>query len=304
MERKDLFCPSSCTLWAVVSTGIGAISVASILIRTAEAPPLAIAAYRLVLAASIIGLCFVRKSRIKRQKWTPQLGRATALSGLFLALHFIFWISSLKMTSIASSVVLVSTNPLFVALISFLRHGERPGSKLWASIVLTLIGSAIVAGSDFSFSKKALEGDLLALMGALMASGYLMAGRYARSALDLSSYTFFAYGTAALVLLLCCFMGSTPLSGFSQKTYLALVLLALIPQLIGHTAFNWALKFLHPTLVAVLILGEPIGASLLGYIFFSERPGPVNSLGLLILAGGIVLGSLAAPQSVGEQKAR
>jgi drug/metabolite transporter (DMT)-like permease len=298
MERKHpITAPSPYVLWVVVLTGIAAISVASILIRLAEAPPLSIAAYRVTLASLAITPFFALKSRATRHQWNIRVAGITALSGFFLAFHFIFWISSLKMTSVASSVILVSTNPLFVGLISFFWFRERSHWTLWAGVFCTIVGSSIVAGSDFSFSKEALRGDLLALLGALMASGYLLAGRVARRSLDLLSYSFGAYGAASLVLLTGCFATSTPLTGFAGQTYGVLALLALVPQLIGHTAFNWTLGFLSPTIVAILILGEPIGATVLAFFFFEESPGLLKGAGLLILGTGIVLGSLSSPKS-------
>ncbi len=159
----------------------------------------------------------------------------------------------------------------------------------WVGILLVLAGSALIAGNDYQFSKEALLGDFLAVAGALAASGYLLAGRFLRRYLDLTTYALGAYGSAALFLFVFSITCATPLSGFSKQTYLVFILLAIIPQLIGHTTFNWTLKFLSPTTVAVLILGEPIGATLLAYWFFDEGFTPAKALGLFILGSGIVL---------------
>ena len=174
------------------------------------------------------------------------------------------------MTSIASSATLVSTTPLFVALFGHYCLGEQLPRTSWPGILLVIAGSCLVAENDFALSKEALSGDLLALAGALAAAGYLLAGRFVRRTLDLATYTLGAYGSAALFLLAFSLSTTTPLSGFSNQTYLVFLLLAVIPQLIGHTTFNWTLGFLSPTTVAVLILGEPIGATLLAYWFFEE----------------------------------
>jgi drug/metabolite transporter (DMT)-like permease len=128
-----------------------------------------------------------------------------------------------------------------------------------------------------------------------MAAGYLLSGRVARQSLDLCAYSFGVYSTAAVALLLCCLLTGTPLLGFSRETYLALVLLAIIPQLIGHTTFNWTLKFLTPATVAVLILGEPIGATILAYIILGETLSLLKAVGLVVLGVGILLSSLAVP---------
>ncbi|MFP5213582.1 MAG: DMT family transporter [Acidobacteriota bacterium] len=292
--------PAPYLLWSLVLIAIASISLASILIRIAEAPSLAIAAYRVTIAALIIAPYRLFR---KNQGAAPdrRTVAASILSGVFLALHFITWIQSLQMTSVASSATLVSTTPLFVALTSVLWLGEKTSRALWAGIGCTLLGSALVAGTDFSFSPRALAGDLLALCGALMATGYLIAGRYARRHMDLPTYTLVAYGSAAIFLVTCSLATGTPLSGFTEKTYLALVLLAAIPQLIGHTTFNWALKFLSPATVAALILGEPIGATILAYLFLGETVPQMKALGLLVLCTGIVLSSRTEPHACGRE---
>jgi len=289
--------PHPYLLWPLVCGGITAISFASILIRLADAPSLAIATYRVGLASLILAPYFSLKLPVTWRKWNGQLLGATVLSGFFLALHFAFWVRSLQMTSVASSTALVSTTPLFVALFSYFCLGEHLPGRSRLGILLVLIGSGLIAGNDFSLSKEALFGDLLALAGALAASGYLLAGRFVRRYLDLSSYTLGAYGSAALLLLGFSTFAATPLSGFSNQTYLVLILLAIIPQLIGHTTFNWTLRFLSPTTVAVLILGEPIGATILAYLFFGEVMSTAKALGLLILGTGIVLSAGTSPDS-------
>jgi drug/metabolite transporter (DMT)-like permease len=287
-------------LWPLVCCGVAAISFASILIRLADAPSLAIATYRVGLASLILAPHFSLNLPVTWRKWNGRLLGATVLSGFFLALHFAFWVRSLQMTSVASSTTLVSTTPLFVALISYLCLGEHLPRRSWMGVCLVLIGSALIAGNDFSLSKDALLGDLLALAGAVAASGYLLAGRFVRRHLDLSAYTLGAYGSAALLLLGFSSFTATPLSGFSNRTYLVLILLAIIPQLIGHTTFNWTLRFFSPTTVAVLILGEPIGATILAYLFFGEVVAGVKALGLFILGTGIVLSAETSPRSFSD----
>lgn len=281
--------PSALRLWAIVFTGIVAISCASILVRLAHAPALSIATYRVALAALILapfGYHQGRRSRVELGSAT--LGMA-AVSGVCLAFHFIFWIRSLQKTSIASSTTLVSTTPLFVALTSYCFMGERLPARTWAGIALAFLGSAAVAGQDLNLSREALMGDGLALAGAVAAAGYLLAGKAARRRLHLAVYTALTYGTAALVLLILNVLTEGVLTGFSRQTYLALVLLAVIPQLLGHTSFNWALRFLPSTTVSLLILGEPIGASLLAYFCLGETMSLPKAMSLTTLALGIAM---------------
>lgn len=288
---------NSFVLWSMVSVGILSISVASILIRMADAPALSIAAFRVGLAAVLLAPYFFLWHDRKQDRWNGKTMLLTSLSGGFLAGHFIFWIHSLKLTSVASSVTLVSMTPLFVALFSSICLKEKASQQVIRGILVTLVGSILVAGTDFTFSKDALRGDILAIMGALMAAGYLLSGRFVRRSLGLTAYIFAVYTAAALILLVCCLLTDAPLIGFSQRTYLVLLLLAVIPQLIGHSTFNWALKFLSATVVAVLILGEPIGATILAFVFFGESVSGFKAIGLITLGTGILLCSLALTPS-------
>lgn len=204
------------------------------------------------------------------------------------------------MTTIASSVTLVSTTPVFASLFSRLWLGETFDRWTLTGVACSMLGGFWVAGSDFAVSGEAFWGDLPAIGGAVMAAGYLVTGRSARGSLDLTSYVFMAYGAAAGTLLLFCAAAGLPLSGLSTRTYLILGLLALAPQLIGHTTFNWALRYLSPTIVAVVLMGEPIGATLLGYLAFGEAPSWSKGGGLAALGLGIVLCSLSTSRRAPE----
>lgn len=285
--------PTPRALWPIVFTGILAISSASILIRLADAPSLTIAAYRVTLAALCLTPWVLRERSAVPDKtaipWGPLF-----LSGLFLALHFAFWIESLKKTTVASSVTLVSISPVFTAIFSSFFFKEHPHPLMRAAIGVCIAGTACVAGFDFRIGVHFLMGDLMALLGALMASGYFLAGRYVRRTLPLPTYIFGSYGTAGGVLIAFCVLSRTPLHGFSFKTSAILVLLALVPQLIGHTSFNWALKHLSATAVAAFTLGEPLGATALAFVLFNETVTLPKALGLGLLATGIALSARAS----------
>lgn len=287
--------PSPPVLFAMVALGILAISTASILIRMAQAPALAIAAYRTGIATSLLlPWLLTRRTRPARADILGAIP-ACALAGLFLALHFAFWIQSLRMTSVASSATLVSTTPLFAALITFVLFKERPKTGLLVGIGFIMTGSGIIAGTDLTFSGEAFLGDLLAIAGAAAAAAYFIAGERARRTLSLSAYATIAYGTAALLLLVLCVAGGVPLSGFSTETYAFLLALALVPQLIGHTVFNWSLRFLSPSTVSALVLGEPIGATILAFLILGESVDATKAAGLTLLGIGILLASRLMP---------
>jgi drug/metabolite transporter (DMT)-like permease len=264
-----------------VVIGIIAISTASILIKLCDAHSLVIAAYRLGLASFLlcpIALSRRRYGRILRGRWKLLL-----LTGLFLGFHFIFWIASLKYTSVASSVVIVSTNPIFVGMGSYLLLKERMAALTILGILLAVAGAVIIGLSDFTLSTRAGLGDLLALGGAVMASGYLIAGRRLRQEMDLISYIFPVYSGGAAVVLLIGLAAGVSFFGYSSRTYTLFFMLAIVPQLIGHSTFNWALKFFSASTVAVLILGEPIGSTLLAYLILGE------TLSAWKVAGGICI---------------
>ena len=255
-------------LYILLPVGIIAVSTASIFIKLCDAPALTIAAYRMMLASLMLTplACHQKTWR----GWEKDNIGWLLLSGLFLSLHFAFWIASLKYTSVASSVVLVTTHPIFVGIGGWLFLKERFGLNLIFGIALSVLGSGLISYGDMSLSKEALMGDGLALLGAITASGYLLVGRKMRKDRDLISYIFPVYSTAGLILILFALIFQEPFFGYSSSTYFYLFLLAIIPQLMGHTTFNWALKYLPASVVAIAILGEPIGSTMLAYFILGE----------------------------------
>jgi drug/metabolite transporter (DMT)-like permease len=268
-----------------ITTGIVAISTASIFIKLCDAHPLVIAFYRLGLASLILAPIALRHRsyrKILQGRW-----KLLFLTGLFLALHFIFWIASLQYTSVASSVVIVSINPVFVGLGSYLILQEKVTNVVILGILLSIAGGMVIGLSDFTLSTHSALGDLLALGGAVMGSGYLMAGRRLRQEMDLLSYIFPVYATAAIVVLLIGLGVGVSFLGYSIRSYVLFLMLAIIPQLIGHSTFNWALKFFSASTVAVLILGEPIGSTILAYWILGETLNLWKVIGGICILAGI-----------------
>jgi len=272
-------------LYLFLPMGILAISTASIFIKLCDAPALIIATYRMVIS-SLVLIPFVGYKKIWREWGKSKMG-CFFLSGLFLSLHFAFWIASLKFTSVASSVVLVTTHPIFVGLGSRLFLKEPLGAPLILGILLSVLGSGLIGYGDFLLTQKALLGDGLALLGAMAASGYFLVGRRMREQQDLLTYIFPVYSISGLSLIILSLLFQKSFFGYSTNTYLLMILLALIPQLIGHTTFNWALKYLPASRVAIAILGEPIGSTLLAYLILGE-----GLTVLKILGGGFILSGI------------
>jgi len=273
----------------VLLVGVLAMAWASILIRWAAAPPLVVGAGRMTAAALILAPFAWRQGMAEWHSLSRREWLLLVLAGVALGLHFASWITSLGMTSVASSVVLVSATPLFVALATPLVLRERVPWVLALSVILAMAGSAIIGMADAHAIGGALTGDLLALNGALMASVYMLVGRRLRRKLSLLAYIWPVYGLAAVVLLVGCALAGQPLAGYSPRVYGLLVLLALGPQIVGHSSANWALRYLSPTFVTVAILGEPLGATVLALLLLGERPSPTLLLGGAILLLGIGL---------------
>jgi len=257
----------------VLPLGLAAMSFASIFIRFCDAPPLVIAAYRLTLATLILLLLALPKTLRESHRLTRKEILPSAGAGFFLCFHFAFWITSLQYTTVASSVIFVTTNPIFVAIASAFILREKVSPFLFFSILLAVIGGILIAWGDMEKGKDPLYGDFLSLLGAVMATGYLLVGRRVRQKVSLTTYITLVYGVAAFFLILLAILNGDGLFGHPPKDYLLFLLLAVGPQLIGHSSLNWALKFFSATLVAVFILGEPIGASLLAYFILGETPG-------------------------------
>jgi drug/metabolite transporter (DMT)-like permease len=283
------------SLFILIPIGIVAVSTASIFIKLCDAPALIIATYRMVLA-SLILLPYALYKRTGTGWGKKEIGWLI-LSGFLLSLHFAFWIASLKYTSVASSVVLVSTHPIFVGIGSRLFLKERMGFHLMLGIILSILGSAFISYGDMSLSEKAVAGDGLALLGAMTASGYFLVGRKMRRSQNLFSYILPVYSTAGLALIAFSLAFQEPFFGYSPTTYFYLILLALVPQLIGHTTFNWALKYLPASMVAITILGEPVGSTLLAYFILNEGLTFWKVLGGMLILAGILTALRRGPQS-------
>ena len=282
MKHKILL-PSTLTLGVVV------ISFGAIIIRMVSgASVFAISAWRLAVASVILLPISIAGGTLKSINTRNLL--LSGLSGFFLSLHFIMWVASLDYTSVASSVVLVSTTPIFVGLGARLFIHEPPSRLLKIAITLTVVGSAVIGWGDMRLGGTALQGDLLAVGGAIMAAGYLLIGRRVRREVPLSGYALASYGTATMVLLIVCAVLRQPIVGFSTPDYVWLVLLGLGPQLIGHTSLNWALEYLQASVVSIVTLAEPIGATILAYIIFGEALTPTKAVGGAIIIAGIYLG--------------
>lgn len=272
--------------YLILLVGVVSVSFASIFIRLAEAPPLVIAAYRLTIASLVLIPITSRKSMKSLKKLSGHDVFMILLASLFIALHFGLWITSLSYTSIASSVILVTSHPAFVAVLSYFLWSERLNKLTIGGIVVALIGIVLINYGGFAFGSRAIFGDLLALVAAFAMGAYLIIGKQLRARIEILLYLTLIYSGAAVILLLAAVGFGHSFTGYSPMTYLMMVLLAIVPQLIGHSCLNLAVRLIPVTFVSVAILGEPIGATTLGYFILGEAP-TLSEIagGLLILAG-------------------
>ena len=300
-----------------LSIGLMAVSTAAIFIRYAQVytPSLVIAAFRLTIASVVLmPVAFTRRREELGQLSHLELVLALT-SGFFLALHFATWITSLEYTSVASSVVLVTTSPLWVSLLSPVILKEPLTRPIFLGMVMALLGSTVIGLSDScawsgikllcplfnEFIKgRAFLGDLLALVGAWMATGYLIIGRHLRAKMSLISYVSVVYGMAAVILIVIMFMAGQVPWGYPPIAYFWFLLLALVPQLLGHSTFNWALGYLSAAYVSITLLAEPIGSTILAYFFLNETPTAFKIFGAILILSGIYV----ATQGESRRKSR
>lgn len=292
--------------YLVLFSGVLATSSGAILVRLAQGegiPSIWIAALRLIIATLILSPLVLSRYRSVLRRLTAAQWLACAGAGLFLAIHFGAWIQSLEYTSIASSVVLVSTTPIWVSLFSGLTGREKVDRRMIAGLALAVIGGVVVTLSEVCRASEAglscqltgshtLAGNLLALCGGVMAAGYLIVGKQVQKQMPTTVYIFLVYGIAGVALLFSCLMVLGPAVSIPSQGWMWLLGLAVIPQLIGHTSYNWSLRHFPATYVSTAMQAEPIGSTLLGMLLFAEIPSVVKVLGGVVIFSGILAVSL------------
>ncbi|SFB04329.1 Threonine/homoserine efflux transporter RhtA [Lentibacillus halodurans] len=273
-----------------VVIGVVAVSTSAILVKLAdEAPAAIIANYRLLLAVMIMAPYVLLKNRHEFQLIQKKDWILSALAGLFLAFHFIVWFESLNYTSVASSVVLVTLQPIFAFLGTYLFFQERFSYGAIISMVIALLGSVIISWGDFQISGLALFGDMLALLGAILVTAYFLMGQQVRKRLSLMTYTFVVYGISSLTLVLYNLIGGNAFFGYPADHWLVFLALAIFPTFFGHTLFNWALKWLSTATISMGTVFEPVGASILAYFILGETITWSQWLGGTIVLFGLFL---------------
>ena len=285
MSDPPPFPPNVALLISIV-----AVSTASILIRMSDSAPLAIASYRLIFSTLILLPFFIGFGSFEKLRSISRRDLLNLVAvGIVLALHFGSWITSLSFTSVSSSVIFVHVDPIFVAAVSHFLFGERIDRQTLLGIAIAFVGATVIALGDASIGETNLYGDFLALIGALMLGLYILSGRRIRQSLDLVTYVTPVYATSAVVLTLGGIATGTRMVSLPLREYLLFFVIALVPMIFGHTVYNWALKYVEAPIVSISLLGEPVGATILAYLFLGEAPSALSLVGGAITLSGIYL---------------
>jgi len=293
--------PGAGPVFGAMGFAVLALAFSSIFITQLErtsVPPLAIAFYRMAFATALLLPASLRFKWAELAALRRKDIAMLALGGFCLAVHFGAWITSLKYIPIAASVVLVNSHPLFVVFASYLFLGEKPRRQSLVGTAIGLGGMAVMSSGGFKEVGVALAGDGLALLGALAVVGYFIVGRLARARISLLGYVTPLYGVCSLFLLLWAVAVRAPLYPYNGMVWIYLLALAVVPTILGHTVFNWAIRHVRPSTISLAFLGEPVVASLLALIFFAQNPPLATVLGGALVLGGVYLTSTAKDSPV------
>jgi len=277
------------TLYLTLLVATFAVSWAAILIKLTGAEPLPTAFYRMAIASLFLLFPALPKLRWSLKTLTSHEKLLLLFSGLALGFHFASWVTSLFYTTISNSVLIVATQPVFVLVMEVIFFKQAIRARAVIGMIIAVLGIAVISQGDFSLGREYIIGDILALMGAIFAAIYLIIGRKLRTKLDNISYIFPVYAIAAIVLLIMSIYNGENLTDYSPNTWLIFLLLALVPTVVGHSLYNWLLKYVPAHKVAMTILGEPIGATLLAIPFFGQIPGKWTIIGGLMILSGIFI---------------
>ncbi|KYD31411.1 DMT family transporter [Geobacillus sp. NFOSA3] len=279
----------SSSLWKpyfALFVGVISVSTSAILVKWAHAPASVIAFYRLFFTVLFMTPLFVKYvselKMISKREWIFSI-----ISGVLLAFHFILWFESLNYTSVTSSVVLVTLQPLFAFIGGYVFFKERLTAGAFLSALLAIVGSIIISWGDFRISGKALFGDILALLACAMVTGYWLFGQELRKRLSLMTYTYIVYGISSLTLFLYVLAFQFPLFSYRKIDWICFILLAIVPTLLGHSLMNWSVKWVSAATISMSILFEPVGATILAYFLLGEIIQPSQLMGGIFILTGI-----------------
>lgn len=284
--------------YLAIAVAMMSISFASIFIKWSETPPFVLAAYRLALTCAVLLPYLVWTGGLSEiRSFTRKEVLLVLLSGVALAFHFGLWITSLSLTLVSTSVILVTSHPLFVAIVSHFLLNDRVRKVAAAGIVIAFSGVVVISLSDYANADGAIVGDLLAFTGGICAGIYFLSGRMARQKVSVVPYSFSVYGLSAVILFVAGAVAGDKLIVTDGREIALFLLLAIIPTVFGHTMYNYALKKVPAHIVSTSVLSEPVGASLLAFMLL---PGEVPGI-WIVVGGALVVGGLYVVLSRGQE---
>ena len=269
--------------------GVISISLSAIMVKLAKADAGVIAFYRMLFSVLIMSPLFFYKYVKELKIFLMKDWIFSIIAGIFLAFHFILWFESLNYTSVASSTVLVTLQPLFAFVGTYIFFKEKLKVKTVLSGCIAIFGSFLISWGDFKLSGMALYGDILALIACGLITAYLLFGQEVRKRISLITYTMVVYSISAITLFFYVLIQGESFGPYPSTTWMWFILLAIIPNLLGHTLFNWAVKWVSTNVVSIAVLFEPIGAAILAYYIFSEKLMLSQIIGGLVVICGILL---------------
>ena len=267
--------------------GVISISLSAIFVKLAEAESGVIAFYRMLFSVLIMSPLFFLKYKHELKSLNKKDWLFTSVAGIFLAFHFILWFESLIYTSVASSTVLVTLQPIFALAGTYLFFKEKISIKAIIATVVAISGSVLIAWGDFRVSGDAFYGDVLALIACALITGYFLFGQEVRKRLSLITYTMVVYSVSTIVLFLYVIVVDQSFGPYDSNEWVLFLLLAIVPNLLGHNLFNWAIKYVSTNIISISILFEPIGATILAFIIFGEYLTYTQVLGGIVVIVGI-----------------
>jgi len=275
--------------YLILALAVMAASTAAIFIRLCQAPPLIIGGYRVGLAALITLMLAIYRNKSCHLAIPRREIPYVLVAGFFLSLHFGFWIYSLQLTKVASASILAALQPLFISLMALAFLKEKLNKKDVAGLILSLLGACCISGGDLQLGPSEFKGDMLAILSGACSACYFLVGRRSRHHVELTNYLAAVYGTSACLLILMALFTKTPLTGYPVSAWFWILMLALVPTMIGHSFYNWALKFLTAHKVGMAGYLEPILTSGMAFLFLRETPSLGTYPGALLIFTGIYL---------------
>lgn len=292
---------------AALAVAVAAVSTAAILVRWSGAAASVAAFYRVLFTLALVAPFALGRRRGEFRHLSRRDAASAVVAGVALALHFAAWFESLELTTVAASVTLVQTQPIFVALGAYLLLGEFVDRRIALGIGVTVCGAVVMSVADpdasVAVAGDARVGNALAVAGAVMAAVYFLAGRSIRQRVSLFPYVTVVYATCAATLLGIVLAQGHPLLAYPAREWLLFLGLAVGPGLLGHTVVNWALEHVRSTVVSVSLLGEPVGSTLLALVLLSEVPSPVTLVGGAVVLAGIYVTSTARREDAAASSA-